>query len=152
VPVIRPGLPRSRQVGRSGPVKSPILTRTECQIFENKIVILVSLSSVTRFYLPHLSTVRDGPVHGPARSTIRSGPVHGSARDWPARSIFGFKENRPTVGPDQGKARSGDGPVRSGPVHGHGPVRNELDRTNFFNPLILPGPDSSVPFSILYSK
>jgi hypothetical protein len=39
------------------------------------------------------------------------GPVHGSARDGSTWSIFGFKENRLIVGPDQGKARSGPGRI-----------------------------------------
>jgi hypothetical protein len=59
--------------------------------------------------------------HGPW-----SGPVHGSVRNGSARSIFGCKENRPAVGPDQGKARDG---LRSG----HGPVRDGLDRVGIFN-------------------
>jgi hypothetical protein len=66
---------------------------------------------------------RSGPVRdGPARSTVRSGPVHGSAR-----SIFGRREDQPTVGPDRGRARSGPrsghGLVRSGPRSRSGPGR-----------------------------
>jgi hypothetical protein len=59
--------------------------------------------------------VRDGPVHGPARSTVRSGPFYGLARDGSARSIFGWREDRPTIDPDRGRARDG-------PRSGHGSV------------------------------
>jgi hypothetical protein len=52
----------------------------------------------------------DGPVHA---------PVHESARNGSARSIFGCKENRSTVGPDQSK-------VRDGPRSGYGPVRSTV--------------------------
>jgi hypothetical protein len=59
--------------------------------------------------------VRDGTV----RSRVRSGPVHGSARDGSTRSIFEWKKDRPTVGPDRGRVRSGprsrSGPGRIGP-------------------------------------
>jgi hypothetical protein len=60
--------------------------------------------------------VRSTVPHGP-----RSGPFHGSARDGSARSIFGWTEDRPTVGLDRNKARDG-------PWSGHGPVQSDPER------------------------
>jgi hypothetical protein len=54
--------------------------------------------------------------------TIRSGPVHGSARDGSIRSVFGWREDRPTVKPDRGKTWDVHG-FDHGSVHGHESVR-----------------------------
>jgi hypothetical protein len=85
-----------------------------------------------------LVRVRGPGRSGPRSRTVPHGPrsslVHGSAQDGSPRSIFGC----PPL--DRIKARhetgTGSATVRSGPIHGHGSVRDGLERPVHFNTLL----------------
>jgi hypothetical protein len=76
--------------------------------------------------------VRDGPVHDPVRSRKVHGPIwsmgpHRTGHHGP------FSGAHRWIGPRQG---TGSATVRSGPIHGHGSVRDGLERPVHFNTLL----------------